>query len=90
MTIELPADLEERARARVDAGEYASLDDVVRAGLEALDLLDDEDTPDPDEWLALARRRWADGDEAVARGDYFEGSPAELMARIRARVEKNA
>ena len=89
MTIELPADVEERARARVDAGEYPSMDEVVRAGLEALDLLDDEDALAPDEWLTVARQRWAEGDAAVARGEYFEGSPRELMARIRARVEKN-
>jgi Arc/MetJ-type ribon-helix-helix transcriptional regulator len=90
MTIELPADVEERARARVDAGEYASLDQVVRAGLEALELLEDEDAVAPGDWLAHAQQRWAQGDEAVARGEYVEGSPAELMARIRERVEKNA
>lgn len=90
MTIELPADVEERARARVNAGEYASLDQVVRAGLEALDLLDDEDAIAPDEWLARAQQRWAEGDEAVARGEYVEGSPRELMDGIRARVEKKA
>ena len=33
MTIDLPQELEERARARVVAGEYCSVEDVVRAGL---------------------------------------------------------
>jgi putative addiction module CopG family antidote len=37
MTIDLPQELEERARAKVEAGEYSSVADVVRAGLEALE-----------------------------------------------------
>jgi putative addiction module CopG family antidote len=86
MTIDLPQELEERARAKVAAGEYSSVADVVRAGLEALELLEGEDELHDDAFLAAARQRWAAGDAAVARGDYFEGSPREIMDRIRAKA----
>jgi len=86
MTIDLPIDLEERARAKVDAGEYPSLTEVLRAGLEALELLDD--APEDDDWMESARQVFEDGRAAVARGEYFQGSPAEIMARARSRVEK--
>jgi len=86
MTIVLPQELEERARAKVAAGEYGSVADVVRAGLEALELLEGEDPLHDDAFLAAARQRWVEGDAAVARGDYFEGSPREIMDRIRAKA----
>lgn len=82
MAIDLPQELEERAHAKVAAGEYSSVADVVRAGLEALELLEDESQRHDDAFLAAARQRWAEGDAAVARGDYFEGSPREIMDRI--------
>lgn len=83
MTIELPPELEELARAKVDAGEYPDVAAVVRAGLEALELLDE---PGDDEWLASARQRFDDGRLAVERGDYFQGSPQEIVARARTRA----
>ncbi len=86
MTIDLPQELEERARAKVATGEYSSIADVVRAGLEALEMLEDEDHQHDDAFLAAAKQRWVDGDAAVARGDYFEGSPREIMDRIRAKA----
>jgi len=82
MTIDLPQELEERARANVAAGAYSSVAAVVRAGLEALELLEDEDHLHDDAFIAAAKQRWAEGDAAVARGDYFEGSPREIMDRI--------
>ena len=85
MTIDLPQELEERARAKVAAGEYSSVADLVCAGLEALELLEGEDHLHDDAFLAAARQRW-EGDAAVARGDYFEGSPREIMDRIRAKA----
>lgn len=51
-----------------------------------LELLEDEDQPQDDAFLAAARPRWAEGEAAVARGDYFEGSPREIMDRIRAKA----
>jgi hypothetical protein len=56
---------------------------VGRAGLEALELLEDEGDLHDDALLAVARLRFAEGEAAVARGDYFEGSPREIMDRIR-------
>lgn len=88
MTIDLPKDLEERARAKVDAGEYPSLADVLRAGLEALDVL--ENTPEEDPWLAEARRVFEDGRAAISRGEFVQVSPADVVARARARVENRA
>ena len=82
MTIDLPEDLEERARAKVDAGEYASLADVLRAGLEALDML--HNAPDEEPWLTQAKQVFEDGRAAVVRGESFQGSPAEIIARARA------
>jgi len=91
MTIELPRDLEERARARVEAGDFDDITDVVRAGLEALDLLEGSDDPVPgDEWLARARQAFQEGRAALARGEGFQGSPKEIMERARARVARAA
>jgi Arc/MetJ-type ribon-helix-helix transcriptional regulator len=84
MTIELPPDLEELARTKVEAGEYPDVPAVLRAGLEALELLDE---PEDDAWLANARQRFEDGRAAVERGEYFQGSPREVVARARKRVE---
>ena len=84
MTVELPPELEELARSKVEAGEYPDVAAVIRAGLEALELLDE---PDDEAWLAHARQRFDDGRQAVERGDYFQGSPQEVVARARKRVE---
>lgn len=86
MTIDLPQELEERARAKVAAGEYSSVAGVVRAGLEALEMLENEEPVHDDAFLATAQQRWAEGDAAVARGDYFEGSSHEIMEPIRAKA----
>jgi len=60
MTIDLPQELEERARAKVAAGEYGSVADVLRAGLEALELLEDEGRLHDDAFLTAAKQRWSD------------------------------
>jgi len=41
-------------------------------------------------WLCDARQRYTEGRAAIARREYSEASPAELMARVRACVEKRA
>jgi hypothetical protein len=33
------------------------------------------------------RRRFEEGQKAIARGEYFDGSPAELVGRICERIE---
>jgi hypothetical protein len=45
--------------------------------------------PLPHDWNDYLRDRFEQGRAAMARGDYLETPPAELMARVRARVEKN-
>jgi Arc/MetJ-type ribon-helix-helix transcriptional regulator len=87
MTIELPRDLEERARALAASGEYGGTPaDVVKAGLDELEARAESEH----DWTDYLRFCFEQGRAAVARGEYTEASPAELMARIRARVEKNA
>jgi predicted transcriptional regulator len=44
----------------------------------------------PHDWNDYLRYRFEQGRAAIARGEYSDVSPAELMARVRARVEKNA
>jgi len=44
------------------------------------DLLD-EALPDDDDFMAFGQKRWAEGDAAVARGDYFEGSSLQRSGR---------
>jgi Arc/MetJ-type ribon-helix-helix transcriptional regulator len=83
MTIELPNDLEERTQARVDAGEYPSVAAVVRAGLDALDRLEETES---EAWLANARRTFRDGRAAIARGEFSKRSPQDVVARALARV----
>ena len=86
MTIDLPKDLEERVRAKVEAGEYPSPDAVLRAGLEALDMLDRGPVDEP--WLTHVRQVFEDGRAAIARGEGIQQSPAEVVARIRERVDR--
>jgi predicted transcriptional regulator len=41
----------------------------------------------PHDWNDYLRYRFEEGRKAVARGEFFDGPPAELIARIRERVE---
>jgi putative addiction module CopG family antidote len=51
--------------------------------------LGNEGPPLPHDWNDDLRYRFEEGRKAFALGDYSEEPPAELMARVRARVEKN-
>jgi putative addiction module CopG family antidote len=67
MAIDLPHDLEERARAHVAPGEYPNVAEVVRATLDALDREEQREA------VKLARLR-----AAIDEGDQsgiFEGDP---------------
>ncbi len=79
----LPEDIARRAQARIAAGHFANVEEVIRAGVDALDERDD----DAREWLEYARLRFRQGLEAEARGEAFHLAPRDLMARIRERVE---
>ena len=67
-------------------GRFATIEDVITAGVKALQEMEEVEQ----EWVEHARERWPEDEVAIARGDYFEGSPKEVMARIRLRVEKMA
>jgi len=53
---------------------------------ELLAVLLDDALRDDDDFIAFARQRWAEGDAAVERGEFFEGSPRDIMDRIRAKA----
>ena len=81
-----PADLPENvaryAQAQVAAGRFASIEDVLLAGVEALQERDRADQ----EWLAYARREAEEGFAELDRGEGIRGTAAEHMARIDAAV----
>lgn len=63
----LPDSVARFAQAEVAAGHYASIEEVLAAGVEAL------------------RERAA----AADRGEFAEETAAEMLARVRARVERS-
>lgn len=89
-----PADLPEHvatyAQAQVASGRFASIEDVLAAGVEALQERDAADQ----EWLAYARQAAEDGFAGLDRGEGIRGTAAEHMARIddavRARVAERS
>jgi Arc/MetJ-type ribon-helix-helix transcriptional regulator len=82
-----PADLPETvtrfAQAEVAAGRYASVEDVLIAAVEALRQRAEAEQ----EWLEEARSLWKDRAAAAERGEFSEGTPTEMMARIRVRLQ---
>jgi Arc/MetJ-type ribon-helix-helix transcriptional regulator len=85
-----PADLPENvalyAQAQVTAGRFACVEDVLSAGVEALQERDRAEQ----EWLAYARREAEDGFAELDRGEGIHGTAAEHMARIDAAVRSRA
>ena len=77
-----PADLPEAvaayAQAQVAAGRFTSIEDVLSAGVEALQERDRADQ----EWLRHARQEAEDGFTALDRGEGVRGTAAEHLARI--------
>ena len=82
MALIVPPDLEQRVTVLAQR--------TSRDPQELLANLLDDALGDDEDFVAFARQRWADGDAAVARGDYFEGSPREIMDRIRAKAASSA
>jgi len=78
---DLPDDIARIAEAQVAAGNFASVEEVVRASVQALEAREQD-------WLEYARDLWQERKAAAERGEFSEGTPAEIMARIRARVER--
>jgi Arc/MetJ-type ribon-helix-helix transcriptional regulator len=79
---DLPESVVLYAQAQVAAGRFASIEDVLSAGVEALQERDQADQ----EWLAYARKEAEDGFAELDRGEGIAGTTAEHMARIDAAV----
>jgi Arc/MetJ-type ribon-helix-helix transcriptional regulator len=77
---DLPEDVALYAQAQVAAGRFESIEDVLSAGVEALQERDRADQ----EWLAHARKEAEDGFAELDRGEGIPGTAAEHMARIKA------
>ena len=79
---DLPEDVARYAQAQVAAGRFASIEDVLSAGIEALQAREQADQ----EWLAYARNEAEDGFAALDLGEGIRGTVDEHMARIDAAV----
>jgi Arc/MetJ-type ribon-helix-helix transcriptional regulator len=66
------------AATLVAAGRFHSIDDVLAAGVEALQERDQLQ----DDWIVYARQRFEQGRSAVERGDALSTTPDELMDGI--------
>lgn len=82
MALIVPPELEQRVTALAQR--------MSRDPQDVLADLLDEALADDDDFIAFGQKRWAEGDAAVARGEYFEGSPREIMDRIRAKAASSA
>ena len=82
----LPEDVARYAQGQVDAGRFATIEDVLSAGVEALQERDQAEH----EWLADARKQADDGFAALDRGEGVRGSVDDLMARIDVAVRTRA
>jgi Arc/MetJ-type ribon-helix-helix transcriptional regulator len=84
-----PTDLPDRVRlyaqAEVATGRYASVEDVLAAGIDALQELRARAEAEGD-WLAYARRETADGFAELDRGEGIACTAGEHMVRIDAAV----
>jgi antitoxin ParD1/3/4 len=78
MSLNIPPEFERAVRERVESGEYASTDDVLKACLEALEREEAED----DEWL---KREIQLGLDELDRGEGIPGEVALEMARAELR-----
>lgn len=78
----LPDNVTRYAQGQVDAGRFASIEEVLSAGVEALQARDEADQ----EWLVLARREAESGFAELDRGEGVRGTADEHMVRIDAAV----
>ncbi len=84
MTLHIPPEIEQR----VEALAQETKRDPQGLLTELLDDALESSAEPPRDWDDYLRYRFERGMEAEARGEAFEVSPRDLMARIRARVEK--
>ena len=79
--IELSKEQAALLQALVSSGAYDSEEAALSAGVERLQA-------DYERFRAAAGAAWDRGDAASEAGDYLEGSPAELVAELKQRVER--
>ena len=79
---DLPEDIAQIAEAQVAAGNFETVEDVVRASVQALEARESE-------WLEYARALFQERKAAAERGEFSEGTPSEIMSRIRERIERS-
>jgi antitoxin ParD1/3/4 len=82
MSLNIPPEFERAVLERVESGAYQSTDDVLKACLEGLTLLE-ADIADESEWL---RREVQIGIDEADRGELIPGD--EALASIRAEVRR--
>lgn len=82
----LPESVVRYAQDQIDAGRFATIEDVLSAGVEALQERDQADQ----EWLTYARQEAESGFAALDRGEGIRGTVDEHMARIDAAVRARA
>ncbi len=89
LDIELPEDVADAVEARVSAGEYASVSEVIEEGLRALAERDDELLRDPavERWL---RETVVPEAQRVREGKARWYSPEEVLRELDARRAKRA
>lgn len=78
----LPENVARYAQGQIAAGRFASLEEVLSAGVEALQEQDEADH----EWLAYARSEAESGFAALDRDEGIRGTADEHMAQIDAGV----
>jgi Arc/MetJ-type ribon-helix-helix transcriptional regulator len=74
------------SQAEVAAGRFATVEDVLAAGVAALQ----EQAEAEQEWPDYVRDLWKERAAAADRGEFSDGTAAEMMARVGARVERGA
>ena len=79
--VHLPEEVARFAEAEVAAGNFASVEDVLEAGIEVLQQREQD-------WHDYAQDLWAERSAAADRGEFAEGSAAEVLQRVRSRVER--
>lgn len=82
----LPENVARYAQGQVAAGRFASIEDVLAAGVEALQERDEADQ----EWLAYARREAESGFAALDCDEGIRGTAEEHLVRIDAAVRARA
>lgn len=89
LSVELPEDVADAVEARVNAGEYASVSDVIEDGLRALAERDDEILRDPavEKWL---REEVVPEAQRVRDGTARLYSPEEVLRELDTRRAKRA